>query len=131
GVRGEAARAEDAARRGGQARRGPNPGSVMRGCPSAHDLEGLIEERLGDSESAALARHVDSCPNCQLALERLTQDTLPPAAPPSPPPAPDASQAAFLDRLKQAPPSEGGAGRPAPAPGDAEGPAAPGYEAVG
>ena len=42
----------------------------MRGCPSAQDLEGLIEERLGDSESASLARHVDSCPDCQLTLER-------------------------------------------------------------
>jgi eukaryotic-like serine/threonine-protein kinase len=100
----------------------------MRGCPSAHDLEGLIEERLGDSECAALARHVDSCPDCQLALERLTRDTLAPPAPPSP--APDPSQAAFLDRLKRAPPARGRAG-PAPSPGEAEGPVVPGYEIVG
>jgi WD40 repeat protein/serine/threonine protein kinase len=46
----------------------------MSACPSAEELEGFLDEHLGDAAQQAVARHVSGCTSCQERLERLTQD---------------------------------------------------------
>jgi WD40 repeat protein/serine/threonine protein kinase len=95
------------------------------GCPSAQQLEELLDEALNGPERQAVADHVGACPSCQAALERLTGDTsvsgvLLPAAPSLAP------ELAFLDRVKCATPPAGGEAQAL-----ARGPrfpAVPGYE---
>src|SRR5262249_39474549 len=82
GVRRQASRAEDAPRGSGppgtfRRRISPDCGrQVMptKRCPSPEQLEGLLEEQLDDTSCQAVAAHVDSCPHCQAALERLTEE---------------------------------------------------------
>ena len=40
-------------------------------CPPVEQLERLLDDRLEAIEDAALARHVESCAECQARLERL------------------------------------------------------------
>src|SRR5262245_7647085 len=46
----------------------------MRHCPSPEQIADLLADRLGDSDRAALEEHVEHCPVCLEALERLTGD---------------------------------------------------------
>jgi WD40 repeat protein len=46
----------------------------MRQCPSAEAVGRLLSGGLADAECAALEEHVEECPACQQALERLSQD---------------------------------------------------------
>ena len=84
----------------------------MKPCPSAQELEQLLDEELEDAQQEALAKHVGSCPSCQTTLERLTEvaDSLPSVARSGgndhgkgEAEIPD-SQAAFLAHLKELPP---------------------------
>src|SRR5262245_44496169 len=45
----------------------------MTECPPRERLEGLLEEVLEEAERESLSAHVDGCPTCQEALERLTE----------------------------------------------------------
>jgi anti-sigma factor RsiW len=40
-------------------------------CPPQEQLERLVDDSLEAAEDSALARHVESCPECQDRLERL------------------------------------------------------------
>jgi anti-sigma factor RsiW len=84
----------------------------MKPCPSAQELEQLLDEELSDAQQEALAKHVASCPSCQTTLYRLTEgaDSLPSVARSGgsdhgkgAAEIPD-SQAAFLAHLKESPP---------------------------
>src|SRR4051812_85039 len=84
----------------------------MKPCPSAQELEQLLDEELSDAQQEALAKHVGSCPSCQTTLERLTEvaDSLPSVTRTAgndrgngTAEIPDA-QAAFLAHLKEFPP---------------------------
>jgi WD40 repeat protein/serine/threonine protein kinase len=86
----------------------------MRRCPTPEELEGFLDERLGDARQAELSAHVGACAACQDALERLTESSLPSlsgrsstVAQKSAPPQHD-SQAAFLSQLKLQRPSRRG-----------------------
>src|SRR5262245_25520841 len=46
----------------------------MRHCPRPELIADLLADRLGDADRAALEEHVEHCPACQEALERLTGD---------------------------------------------------------
>jgi WD40 repeat protein len=46
----------------------------MRHCPCPELIADLLADRLGDADRAALEEHVEHCPACQQALERLTGD---------------------------------------------------------
>jgi WD40 repeat protein len=89
-------------------------------CPSARELEAMLDEALAGPGRQAVAEHVGGCPACQEALERLTgADSLScPSLPSAPsllarkPPAADAAGKDFLDRLKHAAPPEGRGPRP-------------------
>ena len=52
-------------------------------CPPEEQLERLLDDRLEAIEDAALARHVESCAECQARLERLLA-----GSPLTPPPRP-------------------------------------------
>ena len=45
-------------------------------CPPEEQLEQLLDDRLETIEDAALARHVESCTQCQDRLERLFAGSL-------------------------------------------------------
>ena len=45
-------------------------------CPPEEQLERLLDDRLETIEDAALARHVESCAECQARLERLLAGSL-------------------------------------------------------
>jgi serine/threonine protein kinase len=45
-------------------------------CPSVDQLRNLLAEALPPQERAPLEAHVEGCPRCQQALERLTEDSL-------------------------------------------------------
>ncbi len=47
----------------------------MSQCPSAEELELMLEERLAEAELDSVSRHVSDCAECQAALERLTADS--------------------------------------------------------
>jgi WD40 repeat protein len=44
----------------------------MRHCPAHSQIADLLADRLGGADRAALEEHVEHCPACQGALERLT-----------------------------------------------------------
>jgi serine/threonine protein kinase len=46
----------------------------MNSCPSAQQLEQLLDEQLSADEYQALSAHVSDCELCQAALERLTAE---------------------------------------------------------
>ena len=46
----------------------------MRYCPRPEAIADLLADRLGEADRAALEEHVEHCPACQEALERLTGD---------------------------------------------------------
>jgi WD40 repeat protein len=87
----------------------------MNPCPSARQLEQLLDEELDDAERRSVSLHVADCSHCQDTLERLTETSEEGGDPLSwalrrgagegvasaPAPAP------FLARLRQAPPSSG------------------------
>jgi WD40 repeat protein/serine/threonine protein kinase len=45
------------------------------GCPSAQELEQLLDEVLDDPQRQAVTAHIGACPDCQATLENLTADT--------------------------------------------------------
>ncbi len=109
-------------------------------CPSAEQLEWLLEDRLDGPARQAVEAHVGGCLPCQQALEHLTEEpsgdpvsvsirSLSASAVAAPPP--PASEP-FLTRLKQCPPPVSGAPGAEPPNGSSSGPAAlpavPGYE---
>jgi eukaryotic-like serine/threonine-protein kinase len=49
----------------------------MKHCPTAKELEQLLDEQLSDDRHEELAGHVSSCLPCQATLERLTESTVP------------------------------------------------------
>ena len=50
-------------------------------CPPLEQLEQLLDDRLEASEDTALARHVESCPECQGRLEQLLSGSVSSSAP--------------------------------------------------
>lgn len=48
----------------------------MKSCPTAHELEQLLDEQLSDDRQQEVAEHVASCRPCQAALEHLTVATI-------------------------------------------------------
>src|SRR5205807_276202 len=109
------------------------------------ELESFLEERLDDARQRTLSQHVGSCPACQSALERLTQDGPAPLRSRAFPPQRPDTQAAFLQQLKRHQPFAGrrsgstaAAGLSSPTGTAAEGgkgpgpawPAIPGYEVL-
>jgi serine/threonine protein kinase/lipoprotein NlpI len=42
-------------------------------CPSTEDLARFLGEELGTTQCSNLGSHIDACPRCQQALERLTE----------------------------------------------------------
>ncbi len=48
----------------------------MKPCPTAKELEQLLDEQLNDDRHEELADHVGSCLPCQATLERLTESTV-------------------------------------------------------
>jgi serine/threonine-protein kinase len=44
----------------------------MSPCPDAHQLRKLLDGKLAPAEQATISEHVDGCPLCQGALERLS-----------------------------------------------------------
>jgi WD40 repeat protein/tRNA A-37 threonylcarbamoyl transferase component Bud32 len=46
----------------------------VKDCPSETALARLLDDELAAADRAALALHVERCPHCQQALERLTAD---------------------------------------------------------
>src|SRR5947209_2647459 len=59
----------------------------MSRCPSAGELEALLEEQLPDAQRRTVSNHVGGCAACQATLERLTADTVVLAGPRALPPA--------------------------------------------
>src|SRR5262245_2283838 len=116
----------------------------MDRCPSPEQLQRLLEQGPGAPEGAAVARHVDACPRCQQALDRLT-DTDPSLTSSSKcqPRPPSGLGPDFLNKLKRAtpPPSwargQAGGRNPGTSPpgGGADGEAllrsVPGFEVLG
>jgi anti-sigma factor RsiW len=49
----------------------------VNSCPSADDLEKFLEEQLSEACRQDVSDHVNSCAECQEALERLTEPSLP------------------------------------------------------
>ncbi len=49
----------------------------MNLCPPPDELERLLDEKLDEDGQRSLSLHVDACPQCQQALERLTLDSGP------------------------------------------------------
>ena len=47
----------------------------MSRCPSASELEGMLEERLAEPEFESISLHVSECAGCQATLEQLTAET--------------------------------------------------------
>jgi eukaryotic-like serine/threonine-protein kinase len=48
------------------------PGNLMTvTCPDPARLQGVLDSSLTDAEYAELVAHLDSCPSCQIALERI------------------------------------------------------------
>ena len=45
----------------------------MSPCPSRQRLRDYLDERLSGEKSLAVEAHVEGCPPCQAALERLTE----------------------------------------------------------
>jgi WD40 repeat protein/serine/threonine protein kinase len=88
----------------------------MNHCPSAEQLQHLLNEQLSEAERAALAEHVDGCAQCLAQLEQLTAAG---SALRSPTPKSQGSGTrnqeqttldegkGFLEQLKQKPPSSG------------------------
>jgi hypothetical protein len=103
----------------------------MSRCPSSEQLQELLADRLAGPDAEAVEAHVEACPACQEALERLTGDA---EARPGPGAASHGESGRnFLLRLEQEPPteawpgpgrSERGKGGRGPAPPDPRGPAA-------
>jgi serine/threonine-protein kinase len=91
----------------------------MNACPSPEQLSDFLAEALPPAEGAALEAHVEGCPDCQQALERLT-----PGAPP----------ADVLRRLENRPPTLPWtlslAGRPPALEAETPSPNVPGYEVL-
>jgi WD40 repeat protein/serine/threonine protein kinase len=77
----------------------------MSPCPSTRELRDLLEERLGAAEQRLLSAHVDACGHCQGALEELTADPAGPASSIRQMAMGSSPSVAFLDRLKETPPS--------------------------
>ena len=50
-------------------------------CPPQEQLEQLLDDRLEATEDAALARHVESCAECQARLEQLLSGSVSSSAP--------------------------------------------------
>ena len=48
----------------------------MKPCPTAQELEQLLDEQLSDNRDQELAAHIGSCLSCQTALEHLTEATI-------------------------------------------------------
>jgi eukaryotic-like serine/threonine-protein kinase len=46
----------------------------MSRCPSAEELEQMLEDRLAEAELRAVSLHVSDCAVCQASLEQLTSD---------------------------------------------------------
>jgi hypothetical protein len=73
----------------------------MTGCPSLERLQSLLAGALPNPELAALAEHVEGCPGCRVALDRLSAAADEPKwrrlREPAPPAEPSA---AFLRRLE-------------------------------
>jgi WD40 repeat protein len=72
----------------------------MKRCPSPEQLEQFLEEKLDHTEAGSVSEHIQSCGQCQTALEQMTHDddtsqrfltTTAPAEPSLP----------FLERLKR------------------------------
>src|SRR5262245_46153111 len=74
----------------------------MNRCPSPEQLQDLLADRLVGAEAEAIEAHVEACPACQQALERLTggADTREGQGPASR----SASGGDFLRRLENRPP---------------------------
>jgi serine/threonine-protein kinase len=93
----------------------------MERCPTAGQLERWLRQPRTGGEFEELARHVDGCPSCQQALDRLAggaTTALSPQASPEPPTA----DAAALNRLKDVrPTTDLPAGPLVPAPAAASG----------
>jgi hypothetical protein len=78
----------------------------MSDCPQREQLERLLAEQLVGPDLDVLESHVELCAACQEVLARLAGDALVSAtAPPSAGrPSQQGPAAAFIRRLKQAPP---------------------------
>jgi hypothetical protein len=80
----------------------------MSGCPSFDLLQELLADRLGGPEGEAVEAHVEACPACQQALERLTGSPVARASLPTALQAVGASGRSFLRRLEERPPAGAG-----------------------
>jgi anti-sigma factor RsiW len=49
-------------------------------CPTANDLQALLDEQLSDLREAAVLSHIEGCSACQETLERLTLSEVPSVA---------------------------------------------------
>jgi serine/threonine protein kinase len=105
----------------------------MTHCPSPELLQQWLADRLSGPEGEAIETHIERCPTCQQALERLTGSAG--AGPSRATDSPGESGAAFLYRLEREPPTEGpvrpsavGAVETRPAPSPTAPPTVPGYE---
>jgi WD40 repeat protein/serine/threonine protein kinase len=108
-------------------------------CPSADQLELLLEDQLQEPARQAVSLHVGACAQCQAALERLTEEpaeselgSISLRARTTSAAVAEPTSEAFLSRLKQSPPPPSGAppadGAPLAPPGL---PTVPGYEILG
>src|SRR5262249_53350127 len=92
---------DSAAAPGGDPAPGPlRRGDLMTGCPSTDVLEQLLADEVSGAPLASLQTHVQGCPACQEALERLT------AAPPRQGAISLRGEEAFLIDLIRTPPAQ-------------------------
>src|SRR5262245_54623950 len=74
----------------------------MDSCPDQDQWERFLAEQLGEAAAAGLTQHLESCPDCRVALERISSDAATrhwrrlQATSPSPP---DEPPVGFLRRL--------------------------------
>jgi WD40 repeat protein len=82
----------------------------MTSCPSEEQLRWFLDKRLDDDQCAELETHVEACPACQAALERLCAmpgiDWRRLSAPGTP--AVPESDVVLVRRLEQTPPTDAG-----------------------
>src|SRR5262245_56419413 len=93
----------------------------MDRCPTLEQLEQWLQQPADNPEPHLLAAHVDECPRCQQALERLTAGAGRPRLGAAPKP-PAGISSTRIGRLKEEAPVRGGPppgdmapGRPSPA----------------